>query len=68
MKELQKAAANISEDLKNFRIPKEFGSLEEFLCRTASTDVPIYNNEADPIDFCKHWFHVNSLIVIRKFE
>ncbi|VBB34525.1 unnamed protein product [Acanthocheilonema viteae] len=54
LKELQEATADISEDLKHFRIPKEFGSLE-LLCRIASADSVSYNNETN--DSCKYWFH-----------
>ncbi|EFO14506.1 hypothetical protein LOAG_14012 [Loa loa] len=44
LKELHEAAANVSEDLTHFRIPKEFISSES-LCRIASTDNAASNDE-----------------------
>ncbi|CAG9533204.1 unnamed protein product [Cercopithifilaria johnstoni] len=55
LKELQEVAANITEDLKHFRIPKEYGSLE-LLCRIASAHNATSNDETG----CKYWFHVSS--------
>ncbi|VDM14638.1 unnamed protein product [Wuchereria bancrofti] len=59
LKEFQEMAANISDDLKHFRIPKKIGSLGS-LCQIASSssDNIAFNDDTDPIDFCKHWFHV----------
>uniref|UniRef100_A0AAF5RXW8 Uncharacterized protein n=1 Tax=Wuchereria bancrofti TaxID=6293 RepID=A0AAF5RXW8_WUCBA len=58
LKEFQEMAANISDDLKHFRIPKKIGSLGS-LCQIASSssDNIAFNDDTDPIDFCKHWFH-----------
>ncbi|EFO14213.1 hypothetical protein LOAG_14311 [Loa loa] len=57
LKELQEVAANVSKDLKHFKIPKEFISLES-LCRIASSDNAAFNNETNSADFCKQWFNV----------
>uniref|UniRef100_A0A0R3S4S6 Col_cuticle_N domain-containing protein n=1 Tax=Elaeophora elaphi TaxID=1147741 RepID=A0A0R3S4S6_9BILA len=60
LQELQEAVANVIEELKHFRMPKEeFGSLD-FLCRIASNDSSAHN-EIDSVDFCKDWFHVSRL-------
>ncbi|VDN86249.1 unnamed protein product [Brugia pahangi] len=57
LKEFQQIAANISDDLRHFKIPKKFVTFES-LCRIASNDNFNFNNDTDPINYCKHWFHV----------
>ncbi|VIO99749.1 Uncharacterized protein BM_BM17089 [Brugia malayi] len=56
LKEFQQIAANISDDLRHFKIPKKFVTFES-LCRIASNDNFNFNDNTDPINYCKHWFH-----------
>ncbi|MCP9263274.1 hypothetical protein DINM_006609 [Dirofilaria immitis] len=56
LQQLKNAIENTGENLKHFRVPKEFDLFDSF-CRFATTNNMTINRNINSIDFCKHWFH-----------